>query len=197
MSNSKNEYEVEKIIGKKLVSNKVFYKIKWKDYSFQESTWEPIENLTNIKEMIAKYESYKKEGQFDIKKREKLKKDESEFNSLTMLSLVENEEMTDKLIENDLDLINNYNSLSNHREMKSSQVSIKPIAFGSIENGDVPEEIIGISSTIRRGELEYMIKWKRNKNGDVPFPSKLLSSVLSDAYPKIIIKYLESRINYI
>ncbi len=44
-----NFFEVERIISKKKVRNKLFYLIKWKDYSSKENTWEPIKNVKNIK----------------------------------------------------------------------------------------------------------------------------------------------------
>lgn len=49
-------YEVEKIIGRKTDGNKLFYLIKWKGFSIDQSTYEPIENLKNCVEMIEEYE---------------------------------------------------------------------------------------------------------------------------------------------
>lgn len=50
------EYEVEEIIGKKINKKGVFYKVKWEGYPESESTWEPKENLTNVKELIEEFE---------------------------------------------------------------------------------------------------------------------------------------------
>ena len=38
-------YEIEKIVSKAKIRNKWHYLIKWKGYSKNESTWEPVENL--------------------------------------------------------------------------------------------------------------------------------------------------------
>ena len=42
------QYTVESITNKKLVSGKIYYLVKWKGYSQDQSTWEPIENLTQV-----------------------------------------------------------------------------------------------------------------------------------------------------
>ena len=55
-------FDVEEVIGSKVVNNKTFYLIKWVGYPKSESTWEPIENLENVHELIAKYEKTKEEG---------------------------------------------------------------------------------------------------------------------------------------
>jgi len=41
------EYEIEDILGKRMISGKAHYLIKWKDYDTSENTWEPRENLKN------------------------------------------------------------------------------------------------------------------------------------------------------
>lgn len=51
------EYEVEKIIGKKIKKGNLYYRVKWKNYPISESTWEPMENLTNARKSIVDYES--------------------------------------------------------------------------------------------------------------------------------------------
>jgi hypothetical protein len=48
-------YEVEKVIGKKSINDKVFYKVKWKGYSQAESTWEVQNNLKYVSELIQEY----------------------------------------------------------------------------------------------------------------------------------------------
>ncbi len=42
------EYEVEDILGKRNISGKAHYLVKWKGYDASESTWEPKENLKNL-----------------------------------------------------------------------------------------------------------------------------------------------------
>jgi len=41
------EYEVEDILGKRMISGEAHYLVKWKGYPASESTWELKENLLN------------------------------------------------------------------------------------------------------------------------------------------------------
>lgn len=49
-------YEAEAIRSKKIMNNKVYYEIKWKDYSETENTLEPQENLRSVNHMIIEFE---------------------------------------------------------------------------------------------------------------------------------------------
>ena len=50
------EFEIEKILSKRKINNKIEYKVKWKFYPLNEASWEPIENLFKAKKAIQKYE---------------------------------------------------------------------------------------------------------------------------------------------
>lgn len=56
MTEEYNEYEVEKILGKRTINGKIEYKVKWLNYPLEESTWEPIRNLENSREIVSKFE---------------------------------------------------------------------------------------------------------------------------------------------
>jgi len=56
-SESQGEYEVEQIVGKQVLSNVIFYQVKWKGFSMDETTWEPAENLENAPMKIRDYEN--------------------------------------------------------------------------------------------------------------------------------------------
>lgn len=55
-SNLNDQYEVEKIIDKKIKKDKVLYCVKWKHYDESENTWEPIENLENAIKLVLEFE---------------------------------------------------------------------------------------------------------------------------------------------
>ena len=49
-------YVVEKILEKKEEEGNTLYKIKWKGWPMSSCTWEPVENLENIPEMLSRFE---------------------------------------------------------------------------------------------------------------------------------------------
>ena len=53
---SDEEYEVERILDKKTISETVHYLVKWKGYDTSESTWKPRENLKNCTRMLQQFE---------------------------------------------------------------------------------------------------------------------------------------------
>jgi hypothetical protein len=51
------EYEVESIVDKRIRHRRIEYRVKWKDYPEWESTWEPLDHLSNARGKIDEYES--------------------------------------------------------------------------------------------------------------------------------------------
>ena len=57
---SSEELEVDIVVGKRKISTRIEYKIRWKDYDSDDDSWEPVYNLGNAKAEIAKYEKIHK-----------------------------------------------------------------------------------------------------------------------------------------
>ena len=49
-------YNVEKILDRRKSKNKILYKIKWEGYPMNQCTWEPLENLTTVPELVEEYD---------------------------------------------------------------------------------------------------------------------------------------------
>ena len=47
-----NQYEVEKIIEDKKINKKTFYLVKWKNFSHNNNTWEPYQNVKNCQAFL-------------------------------------------------------------------------------------------------------------------------------------------------
>jgi len=52
----KEEFEVEKILNKRMVRGKDKFLVWWKGYTAEEDTWENRENLGNAKELVEEFE---------------------------------------------------------------------------------------------------------------------------------------------
>ena len=61
-------YQVEKIVGKRWKSGKVQYKVKWEGYPYSQCTWEPLENLQTVTELIDQYNESQQTSSKKIKK---------------------------------------------------------------------------------------------------------------------------------
>jgi len=55
-SDGEEEYEVEKIVDKRMSKGKPEYYVKWKNWPDSDNTWEPIANLESSKDLIDEYE---------------------------------------------------------------------------------------------------------------------------------------------
>jgi hypothetical protein len=53
--NDSNVYEVDSIVGEKIMWNKLYYKIHWTGYPTSADTWECVQNLESIANMIHEY----------------------------------------------------------------------------------------------------------------------------------------------
>jgi chromobox protein 1 len=52
------EYEIEKLMDKRVVKGKVQYLVKWKGYGDFDNTWVEEANLQNAQEAIASFERF-------------------------------------------------------------------------------------------------------------------------------------------
>ena len=54
-------YYVEEIMEKKVINKKIYYKVKWDGFPLDECTWEPLDALSNVHNLIDKFEKTQKE----------------------------------------------------------------------------------------------------------------------------------------
>jgi len=69
------EFEVEKILNKRMVRGKEKFLVRWKGYTAEEDTWENKENLENVKELV---EEFEKEYREEVKELRQQKQEEKE-----------------------------------------------------------------------------------------------------------------------
>jgi len=52
----KKKYKVEKILNKRDIKRKLNYLVRWKKYTAEEDTWEELENLENMMDLVEDFE---------------------------------------------------------------------------------------------------------------------------------------------
>jgi len=58
------EFEVEKILNKRMVRGKEKFLVRWKGYTAEGDTWESRENLENMEELVEEFErEYREEAE--------------------------------------------------------------------------------------------------------------------------------------
>jgi len=71
----KEEFEVEKILNKRMVRGKEKFLVRWKGYTAEEDIWENRENLKNAKELV---EEFKREYGKEVKELRQQEQEEEE-----------------------------------------------------------------------------------------------------------------------
>jgi len=72
------EFEVEKIINKRIVRGKEKVLVRWKGYTAEADTWESRENLENARELVEEFEREYGEEAEELRRQE-LEEEEKEF----------------------------------------------------------------------------------------------------------------------
>jgi len=72
------EFEVEKILNKRMVRGKEKFLVRWKGYTAEEDTWENKKNLENAKELVEEFEREYGEEVKELRQQEQ-EEEEKEF----------------------------------------------------------------------------------------------------------------------
>jgi len=67
------EWEIKKILNKKMVRGKEKFLVRWKGFTAEADTWEGRENLGNAKEALRDFEKEYSRDQEDIRQQEREK----------------------------------------------------------------------------------------------------------------------------
>ena len=185
----KNEWEVEKIVGKKLTNRKVFYNVKWKDYPDEENTWEPLSNLASCPDLISQYEDKLKteknknknnKKDSSVKKstdKKKIKKSAPIKVKWKMSQTSENDESSDAGSSQSVKSKKNTEKESLQTDIKSEpekQASLTEVNVNksftdcSIEDNKYTSEDIEqvLDKKVVRGKARYFVKWKDDNKAD-------------------------------
>ena len=187
-SNEDSEYEIEKIIGKRISKKGIIeYKIKWLGYDDSQSSWEPLSNLNHAKEAIKEYEN---------------KNIENSKNNFTSSNKIK-EEILSSFINKETKIKKEYKNKGKNNKVKKYHNSIKATSpFICIKNIFDNEkknfsnfEIIQINSICKINDKYHASVLIRKNDGEKK--NHILStSKIADIAPKKLIKFYEDNIRF-
>ena len=170
-----NPDKIEEIIGRKETNGQYQYLIKWKLTLNRRPSWEPIERLQKIKNLIEEYNSFYEEKEKENTKVINLIEEETSNEE----NKVENHEIKNKEILNNGG-VNHYKNMNNKIIAHFYRVdkSIKKILAVKKENG-----------------ILYALVEMSNNNGGIK-RKKIEAKSLKTNNPWILIDFYESRAKF-
>lgn len=210
-------YLVERIIAKKKSGDSVKYLVKWVGFPLEQSTWEPIEHLENVKLLLEDFENSQKENlNLDYNPNKKKYKKENDEMSESDESISDD---SDKDEKSEHSFSSNSNGLSEKSINKSNSrkrlknngrkmvLKSKPQRNDSENETDeskmtvdleVDEPLKVIDSKMdTKKKIICFVEWKVRSDGMKPDNSYISTDLLKEKYPKFLIDYYESRIKFV
>lgn len=179
-------FEIERILDKKYINGKVFYKVKWKNYSISDSTWEPLSNFKGNMDIVHQFDkeysfSHKDDIHSPPHQRQSLitnftnKKKEEPKIKKEKERVIEKAKEKKQKVKKDSSLIN---------RMKEGRLGI-----------DIPDKIISAKRHIDLPkELFCEIQWKKRKDNTQPLNSFYLNSEIKKQAPLLLVNFYEEHL---
>ena len=178
-------YIVEKILDRRELNGKLEYKIKWKGYPLSQCTWEPVENLENVHQLMEEYDRLHpfKNGE---EKSKKIKKSENDKEKKKI-----EEKKEENIVINENEKEKNKKGEENNGEINNDKVLIY-----ENENTYKVDETLKNVVTIKNNDGQFnAIVNKIGKNGQI-IQITIPTSELRKINPWILIEFYESKIKF-
>jgi hypothetical protein len=211
-------YEVEAIVGRKNRLGKLLYLIKWVGYPSDQNTWEPLENLSNVLDMIEEYDKInptirgrkKSKKQLPQEKEENIEDLIEKYKDYGLEAIIGNKigEITNT--SKDFTRITEVNEEnSENKSLKSTSIndnSLNNLSQFAEENcdkikkneimGDITKDrpLLIKYAKISNNKMQFLVKWKKRENGLEPFESYVPHETIKKLYPYVLIDFYESRL---
>jgi len=204
MSSDEENFYVEKILNKKGENNKTFYLIKWKDWPTSQSTWEPLENLENVLNMVNEFEENLLRSKNEKLKKKKLSLHSNNSNlnkkrELVLKSGEDNSMLKSSKVVN-INIIDtppkkHYSNINQEAGKKiNSRLNNYNKELEVDLHTDIPDKIMG--NKLEQDEFFLLIDWKERNDGSKPKPSYVANTYLKFNHPKILIDFYISNIKF-
>lgn len=177
-------YQVEKIVGKRWKGGRVQYKVKWEGYPYSQCTWEPLEHLQTVFELIDQYN----ESQQTTSKKSKKEKDEEHLRKKRKKSSSVSQE--EKSEESSKDNSNKeQNGIANSQDKEvDGVITIKEDEIQREESAIIYKKVITVNK-----EFKAVVQIvKDGVESQITIPT----SELRRLNPDILIDFYESKIKF-
>lgn len=211
MTSAEKEYQIERIVDKKVDKGRSFYKVKWEGFPMSQCTWEPSSHFAKAKEYIEDYEARIHNIANSKNLKESIKPEKKDSQNMTSSKINDDNSET---IENQKDCKNKIakkpnatfktikkKQINKKKEQKTSLLETKSdddIVISIQEERKISNSPLKIvkASQINKDSIVYVVEWKDDPTGVKPSNSELSSEILRVKYPSLLIQYLESKIRY-
>ena len=167
------EYEVERILGKRIEDGRALYRVKWLGYREEESTWEPLEHLEECKDLVLAFDQQQRP-----KPRVAMK--------IPRLPSSRSQPSEDTLELEDWNLI-----VDSEAKPKSSLKPHLKKPKSGVLGVDKPRKIV--KRWKEQGEWRFEVKWEK-KRGKKLLNSEVTAQELRENEPKLLLEYLEREV---
>ncbi|XP_068715624.1 heterochromatin protein 1-like [Montipora capricornis] len=182
------EYEVEKVVDKRIHKGRVEYLLKWKGYSSDENTWEAEDSL-DCAELLQEYENQKRRRleKQPVEKNLKEKKEKRKEHS----DKSESKTKKRKVTESTSKIKSEFNPLlpSEVKEEKDDDDSNRDDDVDPLAEGWEASDILGATDV--EGQVHFLIRWKGTQRADL-----IPSTTANVKWPQIVIKFYEDRVTW-
>ena len=177
------EYPIEKIIARKLIKRlkKIHYLVKWQDYEYEASTWEPLQTLIEDMcfEKIFNYENQSLEEKIELL---------NKFKELEVLK---------KVTERDITATEYCEEMKFFRENYQDFNPIFKEKFETWEYGNLNDDIIDYIIPFQKSKEQGMMFkcfWKKRQNEREPrkpryYPLQVIKSIDKESFHKSYLYY--------
>lgn len=186
-------FEVERVIKKKVEEGKTYYLIKWKNYSENEMTWEPMENLFSIFDLIDTFEEQQKKLRYPNYEMDQSEKgDESYDSSLAEIDMKKRRRKRKRRRTKSKFVVEKPNHkripIEEHKKEILQEHLKGDITF------DTPHKVKNVK--IQNGRLVFNICWQSRSDGATPYDELVSHDILREKFPYLLLDFYEERLMY-
>ena len=184
-----DDFAVSSILDKKIDEGIPLYRIRWVGFPDSQCTWESIEHLSNVLDMVIDFEKNLETRSMNStlvesnsSTRKKRSKKASRYSSFTKYIKAPKRIVSEEQDSND----------SSNSEFTYTQLATKA-EQGSFEL-DIPDKIVGARK--EGNKVVCVLSWIPGYNGIVPANSKYSSDDLKDYNPDLLLDFYEARLTF-